>query len=141
MHIVFSTRNRMPFITSVVEQDLHRYLGGICNSLGCNTIQVGGYTDHVHILCLLSKKIALMQLVQELKSSSSKWIKTRGSNFQDFYWQTGYGAFSVRYSDVDVVVRYIENQHIHHSKMTFKDEYRAILTKNQFEWDERFVWG
>jgi putative transposase len=141
MHIVFSTKHRVPLITPDIEPELHRYLGGICNSLNCQSVKVGGYTDHVHILCMLSKNIAMSQLMQELKSSSSKWIKTLGPDFRNFYWQTGYGAFSVRSSDIDGVVRYIENQHAHHSKKSFQDEYRAILTKNKLEWDERYVWG
>jgi REP element-mobilizing transposase RayT len=123
-----------------VEAELHAYLGGICNKLECTVIKIGGYTDHIHILCMLSKKIALMKLMEELKSHSSKWIKTKGAGYENFYWQDGYGAFSVNPAEVDNVIRYITNQHKHHSKKIFQDEYRAILKKNNVDYDERYVW-
>lgn len=140
IHIVFSTKYRAPLIHPPVEEELHAYLGGICNRLGCPVIKVGGYTDHIHILCMLSKKIALMKLLEELKSHSSKWIKTRGPEYKNFYWQDGYGAFSVNPSQVDIVIRYIANQHKHHSKKDFKNEYRVFLKKYNVEYDERYVW-
>ena len=140
LHIVFSTKHRQPLITDDVENELHAYLGGICKNLECQPIKVGGYTDHIHILCMLSKKIALMKLLEEIKSHSSKWIKTKGDAFSSFYWQDGYGAFSVNPSEVDAVISYISNQKEHHSKKTFQDEYRAFLNKYQVEYDERYVW-
>ncbi|MDX1941799.1 MAG: IS200/IS605 family transposase [Saprospiraceae bacterium] len=140
LHIVFGTKYRQPLIHPPVEQELHSYLGGICNKLECPVIKVGGYTDHIHILCKLSKKIALMKLVEEVKSHSSKWIKTKGEGYENFYWQDGYGAFSVNPSQVDTVIAYIANQHEHHSKKTFQEEYRAFLKKYQVEYDERYVW-
>lgn len=76
LHIVFSTKYRQPFIYEPVEQELHAYLGGICKNLECHPIKIGGYIDHIHILCMLSKKIALMKLLEEVKSHSSKWMKT-----------------------------------------------------------------
>ena len=103
VHLIFSTKHRAPLIKPPVEQELHGYLGGICNNLGCHVLKVGGYTDHIHILCMLSKKIALMKLMEELKSHSSKWIKTKGVEYTNFYWQDGYGAFSVKPSEVDRV--------------------------------------
>ncbi len=140
IHIVFSTKLRQPFIHPPVEQELHAYLGGICKKHECHPIIVGGYTDHIHILCMLSKKIALMKFIEELKSSSSKWIKTKGESYQNFYWQDGYGAFSVNPDDVDVVKRYIAHQKAHHSKSDFKDEYRTLLNRYGVEFDERYVW-
>ena len=116
VHIVFSTKHRKPLISDPVETELHSYLGGICNKLGCQVIKVGGYTDHIHILCLLSKKITLVKLLEELKSHSSRWIKTKGGVYTNFYWQDGYGAFSVNPSEVEVVKHYIANQKEHHSK-------------------------
>ena len=133
LHIVFSTKNREPLIHKPVEQELHAYLGGICNNLECYPIKVGGYTDHIHILCMLSKKIALMKLLEEVKSHSSKWIKTKGSAYANFYWHDGYGAFSVNPSEVDVVINYIANQKDHHRKKTFQVEYRAFLQKYNVE--------
>lgn len=139
-HITFSTKNRLPLIDAKVELSLHAYLAEVCNQLECPAIKVGGYVEHVHILCGLSKKIALMDLLEELKKRSSKWIKTQGAAYVDFYWQNGYGAFSVNPAEVEVVVRYIEHQHEHHQKVSFQDEYRAFLKKYKVEYDERYVW-
>ncbi len=140
IHIVFSTKYREPLIKQPVETELHRYLGGICKKMECPVIKVGGYTDHIHILCMLSKKITLVKLMEELKSHSSKWIKTKGSEYSNFYWQDGYGAFSVNPSEVAIVVNYIANQKEHHRKKTFQNEYRAFLKKYEVEFDERYVW-
>jgi REP element-mobilizing transposase RayT len=140
LHIVFSTRHRQPLIHPPYENDLHNYLGGICKSLECQPIKVGGYTDHVHILCMLSKKIALMKLIEDVKSNSSKWIKTLDPSLQNFYWQNGYGAFSVNPAEVDKVIAYIANQHEHHSRKSFQHEYRTFLKKYQVEYDEQYVW-
>lgn len=140
VHIVFSTKHRQALIQPPVDQELHAYLGGICNRLGCQTIIVGGFTDHVHLLCKLPKKLAISKIIEELKSHSSKWIKTKGKSYQNFYWQEGYGAFSVNPYEVDKVVDYISNQHIHHAKKTFQDEYRAFLKKYDIDYNELFVW-
>lgn len=140
IHIVFSTKYRQPLIDSKIETDLHKYIGGICNNLECIPIKVGGYIDHIHILCLLSKKISLMELLNKVKSSSSSYAKSFGADYQDFFWQNGYGAFSVSPKAVQRVVKYIENQHEHHSKKDFKDEFRGFLKKNDAEYDERYVW-
>jgi putative transposase len=140
IHIVFSTKHRQPLITEGIGQELHAYLGGTCKNLECHPIKVGGYTDHIHILCMLSKKIALMKLLEEVKSHSSKWIKTKGKEYHNFYWQDGYGAFSVNPSEVDTVINYIANQKEHHRMKNFQEEYRAFLKKYQVEYDERYVW-
>jgi REP element-mobilizing transposase RayT len=140
IHIVFSTKHRQSLILPSIETELFSYLGGICNNLECHVLKVGGYKDHIHVLCMLSKKIALMKLVEQLKSNSSKWIKTKGNEFKNFYWQDGYGAFSVRPSEVEIVINYIANQKEHHSKKTFKDEYKAVLKKYEVSYDERYVW-
>ena len=140
IHIVFSTKYREPLIYPPVELELHNYLGGVCNKMESQVLRVGGYTDHIHILCMLSKKIALMKLVEKLKSHSSKWIKTKGSDYRNFYWQDGYGAFSVNPKEVKFLISYIENQHQHHGNFSFQDEYRILMKKNKVEYDERYVW-
>lgn len=140
IHLVFSTKYRQHLIFPPVEEELHSYLGGICKKLDCQPIIIGGFTNHIHILCLLSKKIALMKLVEEVKSHSSKWIKTKGLAYANFYWQDGYEAFSVNPSEIDQVIKYIANQKEHHQKKNFEDEYRAILLKYQTDFDERYVW-
>jgi len=141
IHIVFSTKYRQPLILQSVETELYSYLGGICNKLDCQVIKVGGFTDHIHILCMLSKKITLIKLLEELKSHSSKWIKTKGEEYTNFYWQDGYGAFSVNPAEVEIVINYIANQKEHHSKKTFQDEYKTFLKKYEVAYDERYVWN
>jgi REP element-mobilizing transposase RayT len=140
LHIVFSTKYRQPLIQESIEEELHSYLGGICNNLECHVIKVGGYTDHIHILCMLSKKVALMKLMEELKSHSSKWMKTKGAAYANFSWQNGYGAFSVNPAGVERVIQYIANQKEHHRKKVFKTEYQEFLEKHEVPYDERYVW-
>jgi len=140
VHVVFSTKHRTKIIHPPFDTELYRYLGGICNNLGSPVIRIGGYTDHVHILCMLSKKIALMKLVEELKSHSSKWMKTKDPSLINFYWQDGYGAFSVNPAEVDRVIAYIDNQYEHHRRKTFQQEYRTFLNKYKVDFDERYVW-
>lgn len=140
LHIIFSTKLREPFIHDPVRTELHRYLSGICRNLECNPVEIGGYTDHVHILCLQSKKIALMKLVEEVKVGSSKWMKTNGPSLSNFYWQDGYGAFSVSPGEVESVQHYIQKQIEHHQRKTSKDEFRIFLNENNVEYDERYVW-
>jgi putative transposase len=81
-----------------------------------------------------------MKLMEDIKTHSSRWIKSKGKGYENFYWQDGYGAFSVNPSEVDIVIRYITNQHEHHRKITFQEEYRAFLKKYNVDYDERYVW-
>jgi putative transposase len=140
IHIVFSTKYRQPIIYKSLWDELYAYLGGVCVGLECYPVQIGGYLDHVHVLCILSKKVALMHLVADLKASSSKWIKTKDARLKNFYWQDGYGAFSVNPAQVDIVQTYILNQEEHHKHKDFKLEYRYYLKKYQVEYDEQYVW-
>lgn len=140
IHIVFSTKHRAPVLFSPVKEELYAYIGGICKRMECFPISIGGYTDHVHVLCLLSKKVALMKLVEEIKSHSSKWIKTKGEDLRSFYWQEGYGAFSVSPSQLEVLKNYIENQEQHHKQKNFQEEYRSILKKYEMDYHEKYVW-
>jgi REP element-mobilizing transposase RayT len=134
VHITFSTKNRQPIIHEQIKTVLFEYIGGICKGLECNPVRVGGHNDHIHVLCLLSRKIPQMKLLEEIKRQSSKWIKTKGDAFINFYWQDGYGIFSVNPHEIDVVVNYIDNQAEHHKKkMTFQDEFRAFLKKYKVE--------
>ncbi len=140
VHITFSTKNRKDLIDVDIKSSLFEYLGGICKGLECNPVQVGGHKNHVHIVCLLSKKITQVKLMEELKKRSSKWIKTKGNKYAHFYWQDGYGIFSVNGSDIEPVANYIRNQEKHHKKLSFQDEFRAFLKKYHAEYDERYVW-
>ncbi len=140
VHITFSTKGRKPLIDDSIKTILFEYLGGICKGLDCAPIRVGGHQDHVHILCLLSKKITQIKLLEEIKKVSSKWIKTKGSRYSDFYWQDGYGIFSVNPAEIETVVNYITNQEEHHKKRSFQEEFRAFLIKYKIDFDERYVW-
>ena len=140
VHITFSTKHRQKLIDKTIETRLHEYIGGICKQLECNPIRVGGYTDHIHILCTLSKKITQIKLLEEVKKQSSKWIKKQDTKYSDFYWQDGYGIFSVNPTEINIVEKYIKNQHEHHSKRTFQDEFRAFLKKYNIDYNEKYVW-
>lgn len=140
IHIVFSTKGRQPLIQPPYEDKLRACIGGICNALESPALIVGGYIDHIHILCMLSKKIALMTLVQKVKANSSKWIKNEDDSLKQFSWQNGYGAFSVNPNETDVLIRYIRNQHQHHEKKTFKEEHIDFLMTNKSEYDEKYLW-
>ena len=141
IHIVFATKHRYPFLKDkTIRKELHTYIGGLCNHLDCQSIIVGGYIDHEHILCRFSRSITIAKLVGEVKRNSSKWIKTKGNAFTKFVWQNGYGVFSVGRSEIDRVKTYIENQEQHHKNRNFQDEYRAFLDEYNIEYDERYVW-
>jgi putative transposase len=140
IQIVFSTKNRENFIDETIENELFAYLGGMCKVFECVPITVGGYQNHVHILCYISRKIAIMKLDEEVKRSSSKWMKEKGEQYKNFYWQLGYGAFSVDASNMEKVIEYIKNQKEHHSKKDFKTEYLQLLKKYNIEYDEKYIW-
>ena len=140
IHLVFSTKYREHTILPEIEPKLYAYIAGICKNLESPALQIGGITDHIHILFVLSKKITLIAFVEEIKKRSSKWIKTQGTQYHNFYWQGGYGAFSVSPKQVDTVKYYIANQKEHHQKKTFQHEYLAFLKEYNVEYDERYVW-
>lgn len=140
IHITFSTKHRYPFIDNDIKDRLFDYLGGICKELECHPVQIGEHQDHVHILCLLSKKVALVQLIEAIKKGSSKWIKGIDTKYSKFYWQEGYGAFSVSPKQTDKVTTYIMNQEEHHKRQAFQDELRTFLNQYKIEYDERYVW-
>jgi putative transposase len=140
IHIVFSTKYRQALINTQIEDELFSYIGGICNEMECRPVKIGGFNDHVHVLCMLSKKVTLVKLIEEIKASSSKWIKTKGIEYKNFYWQNGYGVFSVSPSVVKKVAVYIENQKDHHKTKTFRSEYLAFLKKYKVEYDEQYLW-
>ena len=141
VHIVFSTKNRQPFLQDAsIRAELHRYVGATANNLDCPVLRVGGVADHVHILCRLGKIHSIADLVKELKRESSQWIKTKAADMSDFYWQSGYGAFSVSPGHVEALREYIAKQEEHHRGESFQDEFRRLLTKYGLQWDERYVW-
>jgi len=140
LHVVFQTKNTAPLISPEIENSVFEYLGGICNKLNSPSITIGGHLDHVHILCRLSKNISLSEFIQKVKSNSSKLIKTKSPSSKNFYWQDGYGAFSVSQSQVESLTKYIKNQHIHHQKISFKEEYIDLLKKYKLDYNESYLW-
>jgi REP element-mobilizing transposase RayT len=141
VHIVFSTKNRFPFLANHgIRKELHAYLGGACKGMDCPVVTVGGVADHVHILCFLSRKKAIAEVVKEIKMQSSKWIKSKSPLLHKFEWQRGYGIFSVNTKDIAHVKRYIENQEERHRIRTFKEEFRHFLDEHEIAYDERYVW-
>jgi putative transposase len=139
-HVIFSTKNREPLLSESIRSELHAYMSGILNNINCPSIQVGGIEDHVHVFFRLSRTATVAEVLETLKTSSSKWIKTRGCAFSNFHWQTGYGAFSISQSDAEAVIAYIRNQPEHHRKISFQDEYRRFLDRYEIPFDERYVW-
>ncbi len=140
VHLTFSTKQRRPFITPEIRPDLNAYIGGILNTLESSAIEINCVADHAHVLFNLSRTQSLADVVEHVKKSSSKWAKTRSTDLSDFRWQAGYGAFSASRSNVPAVQKYILNQDQHHHKMTFQEEFLALLTKHGIEFDEQYVW-
>jgi putative transposase len=140
LHLIFSTKNRERVLNDEVRSDLHAYMGGILNQLGCTPVEINSEPDHVHLLFLQSRTEAISNVVAQLKKSSNDWLRTRGAGYAEFYWQGGYGVFSVSQSAVDEVREYIRHQREHHKRQSFQDEFRAFLRRYQMECDERYVW-
>ena len=141
LHLIFSTKKRVPHLRDKqLRSSLHAYMAGICNHLESPALIVGGVEDHVHVLSRFSKKLALADLVKELKRDSSKWLKTESPLMVDFYWQAGYGAFSISPLHVEPLRHYIANQETHHRTESFQDELRRICHKYGVAFDERYVW-
>lgn len=141
LHIIFSTKNRAPFMRSdEIRDELFSYCHGILESRNTFPIIVGGYIDHIHILCHYPQHELINNTIKELKRSSSIWIKSKGFYYKDFHWQSGYGVFSVSESMKNTVFEYIENQEQHHKKMSFQDEFRALLKHHNIEIDEKYLW-
>ncbi len=138
-HMVFSTKERRPWILDSWRERLHSYLGGILRGLNAVAQAIGGTTDHVHILAGLRATHCLADVLREVKSTSSGWVhKLVGTRL--FEWQDGYGAFTVSSSDVESVKQYIRGQKDHHRKRTFQEEYLELLRESGIDFDERFLW-
>jgi REP element-mobilizing transposase RayT len=140
VHLVFSTKHREPWLDTKVQDRLFPYLAAALNRQDCPAIKVGGHVDHVHLLFHLHRTKAASDVVGSIKGESSKWMKREVPTSTGFAWQAGFGLFSVSASQVGDVSDYIGRQSEHHRKMTFQDEYRALLRRFDLEWDERYVW-
>lgn len=139
-HCVFSTRDRRKLIASKLQPDLWAYMGGIAREHEMKALIIGGTDDHVHLLLSLPSTKPIAKAMQEIKSSSSKWMREQ-CRVKDFAWQEGYGAFSISQSLISVTLQYIANQQEHHKKHDYQEEFLAILKKHQIEYDPRYVWG
>lgn len=142
IHLVFSTKNREPWLRGALLPDTHAYLATVSRDLGAPAVQVGGVADHVHLLARFPRTLTIAEWVNKLKSNSSRWFKEQSEtrDHAGFAWQKGYGVFSVSVTHVDAVREYIKTQEAHHRKVTFQEEYRGILKKHGVQFDERYVW-
>ena len=139
-HIVFSTKERRPLITPDCRDELYEYIGGTVRGLGGISLAIGGIEDHLHLLAKLRPDKALSDMLRDLKSNSSRWMRDLFPDAKDFRWQHGYGAFSVSASQIPAVSKYIPHQEQHHKKQSFRDEYIEMLRVNKIEFDEKFLW-
>ena len=140
VHLVFSTKQRRPWLNDGIRSEMHAVLASVINRSDNICVRVGGVTDHIHIALFLARNESMAKIVERLKVSSSKWIKTKGPEFAKFGWQRGYAAFSVGLSDRAALVRYIDAQATHHRRRDFQAEMRAMFAKYGVEFDEKFVW-
>src|SRR5438045_6765612 len=139
-HLVFSTRDREPFIVTNLKGELYAYLGGLTRELKGKAYGINGTEDHVHMLVSLPPVVSTSDALRFLKSNSSGWIHDRWPRRRAFAWQLGYGAFSVSKSSVSQVIKYIDNQESHHRRLTFKEEFVDFLIKHGIEYDGRYLW-
>jgi putative transposase len=139
VHIVFHTKNNVNLIQPTIEDELYAYIGGILRNNKSVALQIGGTTNHLHILCTLHKTMTLADLAEEVKKSSSKWIKTKGVIYRNFYWQDGYGGFSVSNRYIEVLKRYISNQKEHHKRVSVIDEFKKFLDDYNIPYEDRFL--
>ena len=140
-HIIFSTKNREPWISHDIEERVWKFLGGIARQNGMIALQVGGMPDHVHIILGLPATQTVSKAIQLLKGGSSKWIKETFPRMRGFGWQDGYGAFTVSKSNLPDVIEYVQDQREHHRVKSFQEEYPAFLIRHGIEYNERYVWG
>ena len=140
IHLIFSTKNREPLLTPEIDAELYPYMASILKALKSPALIINGTSDHLHTLFSLSRVATVADVVEEVKTESSKWIKRKGIEFRNFHWQSGYGAFSIGQSQISTVKRYIGRQKQHHRRITFQDEYRKFLKAYDVKYDERYVW-
>ncbi len=138
---MFSTRDRVPVINENVQERLYEYVGGIVRGEGGCLLEIGGVSDHVHLLARFKSDNSVAEMVRLIKANSSKWMNEENRGAGRFSWQAGYGAFSVSESQVPTVQQYIRGQHKHHAKATFQEELVALLKKHQVDYDPRYLLG
>ncbi|PKD43017.1 transposase [Rhodohalobacter barkolensis] len=140
IHLTFSTKNRLPLIPKSTKTNLHSYLAGTFKKLESPALIINSVPDHIHALYRMSKNVSLANIVEQLKKSSSKWMKENTGN-KSFYWQTGYGAFSVSSSKIETTTRYIARQEIHHQHLSYRDEIEKFIQKyDVVEYNPDYFW-
>jgi len=139
-HCVFATKDRQPLIRPELQERLWPYLGGIARQNGMVAMEIGGVADHVHMLLAMSSTISLAKAMQFVKGGSAKWVHEVFAEHWRFGWQVKYGAFSVSFSQLEKTRTYIQTQAEHHRKMTFQEEFIALLRKHRVPYDERYLW-
>jgi len=137
--MVWSTKDRLRIITPQIESQLYGFISGIITNNGGRMIIAGGDADHMHVLASIGR-IDIAELIGDIKRNSSGWIKKQDKQFARFYWQRGYGAFSIGQSQVPAVSRYIRDQKEHHKSQTYQDEFRSLCAKYEVNIDERYCW-
>ena len=140
IHIAFSTKNRQRFITPAIQPEISSFIATAARDFDCPAIRVESLEDHIHMVVSMSRKRSLSDLVERTKTSSSRWIKTKGEEFSEFQWQRGYGAFSVSPDLLQRVIGYLGKQQVRHRRISFQDELREFFRKSGIEFDERYVW-
>jgi len=141
LHIVFSTRDRKKLLQSTFKKDLYSYIVGICRSNDSKCYRVGGTENHIHIACTLPRTIAVSKFIAEIKASSSRWINKNHMNEEKFYWQAGFGVFSLGISQLKILTNYIDNQEEHHKEKSFQEEFKILLDKYSVEFQEEYLWN
>ena len=141
IHIIFHVKSTFQKIKKDDQSELNSYIGSIIKQNDSIPIIINGVGDHVHILCVMSKNIALAKLVEEIKKNSSRWIKTKNGYYQKFGWQGGYTGFSVSQSVHDKTKRYIEGQEEHHKKRTYQEEVKSFLDEYGIDYDDDYLWS
>lgn len=139
VHAVWHIRYTSPEIRPSDRQTLFRYMGGVLKEFDCIPICINGVGNHVHLLFALSRNYTIAKIIEKVKTSSSRWLKTLGSYYNFFAWQGGYGIFSVSESVRDRVIRYIQNQEKHHKSKSFENEYVQLLDKHHVEYDKNYL--
>ena len=140
-HVVFSTKDRRPEISTDLRSRLCDYIGGIVKGENGTLLAAGGVADHLHLLAAFHGTTSVADMMRQIKTNSSKWIHETFPANAGFAWQSGYGAFTVSQSNQDQVRAYIENQETHHARVTFQEEFLSFLKRHNLPYDERYVWG
>jgi putative transposase len=139
-HVIFSTKDRRPYLRGDIRQRVHEYIGGIVRGQKSQSIIVGGTEDHVHMLMGLHKELALSKAMAEIKANSSRWIHQTFPELGDFAWQPGFGAYSLHPDGIDKVRQYIEGQEAYHHAIGFQEEFRRFLDRMGMKYDPELIW-